>query len=91
MDVLGEPVDHAGEVGAAEIEPEVEALFCEAGDPQSTAEQLLRLVKDAELADRLRHAAHQRVVRDYSETVVSDKLLYALENIKKYHNKYSVH
>jgi glycosyltransferase involved in cell wall biosynthesis len=72
------------------FEPEVEALFCEAGDPQSTAEQLLRLVKDAELADRLRHAAHQRVVRDYSETVVSDKLLYALENIKKYHNKYSV-
>jgi glycosyltransferase involved in cell wall biosynthesis len=90
--VAGAPLLLSTACGHREMfEPEVEALFCEAGDPQSTAEQLLRLVTDPELADRLRHAAHQRVVRDYSATVVSDKLLYAIEKIEKYHNKYSAH
>lgn len=62
---------------------EAEALFCEVGDPRSTAEQLVRLMGDPELADRLRQAAYQRTVRDYSATAVSDKLVYALETINK--------
>jgi glycosyltransferase involved in cell wall biosynthesis len=70
------------------FEDETEALFCEIGDPHSTAQQLMRLMTDSELAERLRQAAHRRTVRDYSTTEVSERLLYALENISKY---YEIH
>ena len=65
------------------FEDETEALFCEIGDPHSTAQQLTRLMTDSELAERLRQAAHRRTVRDYSTTEVTERLLYTLENIVK--------
>jgi glycosyltransferase involved in cell wall biosynthesis len=71
------------------FEDEAEALFCETGEPLSTADQLTRLMKDPELADRLRQAAYRRAVRDYNETAVSDKLFHALESIHKNYNKYN--
>ena len=69
------------------FEDEAEALFCEVGEPLSTADQLARLMADSELAGRLCQAAYRRAVRDYSETAVSDKLLHALESIDKNFNK----
>jgi glycosyltransferase involved in cell wall biosynthesis len=71
------------------FEDETEALFCEVGEAHSTADQLMRLMADPELADRLRQAAYRRTVSDYSTTAVSDKLLYALESIKKNWFKYN--
>lgn len=65
------------------FEGEAEVLFAEIGNPRATAREVLRLMADAALADRLRRAAHQRVLRDYSDTVVTDKLLQALESIRK--------
>jgi glycosyltransferase involved in cell wall biosynthesis len=73
------------------FEDEVEALFCQVGEPLSVVAQLTRLMADPELADRLRQAAYQRVVRDYSETAVSDKLVHALESIGKKWHKYNGH
>jgi glycosyltransferase involved in cell wall biosynthesis len=70
------------------FEDEAEALFCEAGDSVSTADQLTRLMTDPELADRLGQAAYRRAVRDYSEAAVSDKLLHALESIDKNWKQY---
>jgi len=88
--VAGVPLLLSTASGHSEMfENEVEALFCEVGDPLSTAEQLMRLVSDPELAGHLVKAAYQRVVRDYSETIVSDKLLNALDSINKSWNKYS--
>lgn len=65
------------------FDDEAEALFCEVGEPRSTAAQLTRLMADHELAERLRQAAYWRTVRDYSTTAVSDKLAYAIDNINK--------
>jgi len=88
--VAGTPLLLSTASGHREMfEDEVEALFCEAGEPRSMADQLTRLMQDSELADRLRQAAFRRTVRDYSETAVSEKLFYALESIDKKFNKYN--
>ncbi len=88
--VAGAPLLLSTASGHREMfEGEAEALFCEIGEPLSTADQLTRLMKDPELAERLRQAAFRRTVSDYSETAVSDKLFHAIESINKYYNKYN--
>ncbi len=82
--VAGVPLVLSKATGHREIfQAEVEALFCEIGDPVSTADQTKRLMEDRALAARLRNAAYQRVVCNYSETVVSDRLCHALDTIHK--------
>lgn len=88
--VAGAPLLLSTASGHREMfEDGAEALFCETGKPVSTADQLTRLIKDPELADRLRQAAFRRTVRDYSETAVSEKLFHALEIIHKNYKKYN--
>ncbi len=58
-----------------------EALFCEIGDSASMAAQLARLAASPELAEDLRQAAHLRVSRCYSETVITEKLIQAIDTI----------
>ena len=60
-----------------------EALFCDVGDPLSTALQLAELATNPGLCESLRQAAHQRVRRCYSETTVSECLSNALDIIRK--------
>ncbi|HFD79713.1 MAG TPA: glycosyltransferase family 1 protein [Gammaproteobacteria bacterium] len=66
---------------------EREALFCEVGDPRSTAQQMARLLDDGTRMERQRAAAFERVRRCYSASLVSERILQALENIANYYNK----
>ncbi len=65
------------------FESESEVLFSEVGNPDMAAKQIMRLMTEPGLAARLRRAAYERVVRDYSDTVVTEKLLHAFASIKK--------
>jgi glycosyltransferase involved in cell wall biosynthesis len=69
--------------------PEREALFCEIGDPDSTARQMLRILDDTALAERLRSAAFERASARYSVPVVTAQILHALEIIHEKWHKYS--
>ena len=65
---------------------EREALFCDIGDPDSTARQMARIIDDNGLAERLRSAAFQCTSRWYSIPVVTAQILHALETIhEKWH------
>ena len=66
--------------------PEREALFCDIDDPDSTARQMLRILDDSALAERLRSAAFEHVSASYSVPVVTAQILHALETIhEKWH------
>ncbi|MGD8937508.1 MAG: glycosyltransferase family 4 protein, partial [Thiogranum sp.] len=66
--------------------PEREALFCDIDDPDSTARQMLRILDDSTLAERLRSAAFERVSASYSVPAVTAQILHALEIIhEKWH------
>ncbi|MDT8386749.1 MAG: glycosyltransferase [Thiogranum sp.] len=58
-----------------------EALFCNIGDSAATALQLARLLASPELAENLRQAAYQRVNRCYSEAVITEKIIQAIDYI----------
>ncbi len=58
-----------------------EALFCDIDDPASTARQMLRILADTALAERLRSAAFERASTRYSVPVVTAQILDALETI----------
>lgn len=60
-----------------------EALFCDIGDPRSTALQLAQLATSPELAEGLRQAAHLRIRRCYSEARVTERLIQSIEAIHK--------
>jgi glycosyltransferase involved in cell wall biosynthesis len=70
------------------LSDETEALFCDVGDSAATAGQLVRLINDAGLAEQLRQAAFQRVLKCYSEKVVTKTLLQALNQIYEIYNNY---
>jgi glycosyltransferase involved in cell wall biosynthesis len=71
--------------------PEREALFCDIDDPDSTARQMLRILDDAALAERLRSAAFEHVSASYSVPLVSAQILHALETIhEKWHKDRSL-
>ena len=57
-----------------------EALFAEAGDAAQAADQLMRLADTPGLAEGLRQAAFERLRREYSTEVVSDRLIDIIEN-----------
>ena len=61
--------------------PEREALFCDIDDPDSTARQMLRILADTALAERLRSAAFERASSHYSVPAVTAQILEALETI----------
>jgi glycosyltransferase involved in cell wall biosynthesis len=66
--------------------PEREALFCDIDDPDATARQMLRIVDDTALAERLRNAAFAHASARYSAPVVTGQILHALETIhEKWH------
>jgi glycosyltransferase involved in cell wall biosynthesis len=67
--------------------PESQALFAEVGDARQTAAQLQRLADSPELAERLRQAAFEKLVRNYSTRAVTDTLLDIIENKIKYRFK----
>jgi glycosyltransferase involved in cell wall biosynthesis len=48
------------------IEPGVDGLIVKAGDPESLAEALVRLLGDSDLARRMGSAGHRKVLADYT-------------------------
>ncbi len=65
------------------FEQEREALFCDTGDPHSTAHQMARLMDNSGLATQLRRAAFERTRRCYSVPAVTAQLLRVLETVHK--------
>jgi glycosyltransferase involved in cell wall biosynthesis len=60
---------------------DTEVLYAAVQDSRDTARQLARLMDDTALAARLRRAAFQKVLDCYSEPVVSEKIIYIIENL----------
>jgi len=64
-----------------------QALFSAIDDAASLADQIQRLMTDSMLSERLRQAAHRRVVEHFGTGVVTEKLLQAIVSIVKYYKK----